>query len=177
MTTRDSVRLTSPVVAYTARSNLQAHILAAQLNDAGIAASVVEDTSTAGISALGLVENIHNPQVFVERSQLAAAGEMLQQLSSSGGNRPEVGEFCYHCGAEIQVSAEACATCGGSLENDLVTEPPASCEASAGLSMNEFFRRSRKWFAIVNMIPVFGMLIVTAVGIVMMFINAMLRLW
>jgi hypothetical protein len=177
MTTRDAVRLTSPVVAYSARNNLQAHILAAQLNDAGIAASVVEDTSTAGMTALGLVENIHNPQVFVEQTQLSTACEMLRQLSSSGGSRPEVEEFCYHCGAEIPASGEACAACGASLENEVVKEQPASYESSVGSSMNDYFRRSRKWFAILNIIPVLGMLVVSVIGFVLMLINAMLRLW
>ncbi len=108
MTMRNAVRLDDPVVACMAKDNLQAHILAAQLDDAGIAAFVVEDTSTAGVTSLGLLDNIHQPQVYVDRRQQSAATETLRQLLSADRNTGEAWDFCCHCGAELQGSAGAC---------------------------------------------------------------------
>ena len=99
MNARSSVLLKDPVVVYSAADNLEAHLISTQLNDVGIAAYTVEDTSTAGVAALGLLHNIHRPQVFVDRDQQSAAADVIQQFHRAKPNKLDVGEFCYHCGA------------------------------------------------------------------------------
>jgi len=47
------VVVNDPVDVYTAAENLEARLVSSHLNDAGIAATVVEDRSPVGVSKLG----------------------------------------------------------------------------------------------------------------------------
>ena len=174
MTTRNAVRLDDPVVAWTARDNLQAQILAAQLDDAGIAAFVVEDTSTAGVTSLCLRNNIHQPQVYVDRRQQNAAIEIIRQLLSADGSTVESRDFCCHCGAGFQGAADTCSACGALIEVD-DDQPAAPVETSFSTSMNAFFRRSRKWCAMANILPIVGMLLFAVIGVVLKLASAIFR--
>ena len=163
MNARSSVLLKDPVVVYSAADNLEAHLISTQLNDVGIAAYTVEDTSTAGVAALGLLHNIHRPQVFVDRDQ---------QFHSAKSNKPDVGEFCYHCGAESQSMANSC---GAVLESDNDHPALSETESDIGQSMNAFFRTTRKWYAIANLVPIAGMIVLGIIGVVLVLVRTLLR--
>jgi hypothetical protein len=117
MTNNDSVRLTEPVVIYTARSNNDAHLLAALLRDAGVSAVAVDDMSAGGFFAFGTLGYLHRPQVFVEQVQAEQAAEFITEFETNR-KRPSDGEFCYYCGASIATGTTECPECNQVLEGD-----------------------------------------------------------
>lgn len=176
MTTQESCRLMDPVVAYVAADNLEAHLIATRLNDAGIPAAVMEDVSNAGVMALGILSNIHNPQVFVSRCNRMQAADILESLKSPASNG-EANQFCYHCGAEATASSESCSACGASIERELdsQTEQPESSNLNAVGAMNTFFRQLGKWAASLSILYVAGMLLIGLFGGLYVVVNSFFR--
>lgn len=103
----------SPVVAYECPSNIQAHLLAAQLCDSHIPAKVIEDTSLGGFDADRSTSSAIKAQIFVEKNQLTAAREVLAKLESISEKDYEK-QFCFHCGLE-SISKTNCSECGSDL--------------------------------------------------------------
>lgn len=65
--------LRDPVAAYTAASNLEAHLICNLLIEAGVPAVAVDDVSQVGTWMFGLVSQFHKPQIWVERDDVARA--------------------------------------------------------------------------------------------------------
>jgi len=111
--------LTSPVCALIARTNVDAQLKAILLNEAGIRAVAVDDISLVGYFALGAIDNLHRPQVFVDQSQLDAAHKLLADHTCVP-SRGESEVFCFHCGADLSASSSVCPECHGRLEAEAV---------------------------------------------------------
>lgn len=112
----NSSPINNPVVLCTSASNHEAHLIAAQLNENGIPAAVVEDQSPVGMTAIGLLPGIHRPQVFIDRSQLDVARDLMASIETL---EPQAaGSFCYHCGGAINYSGKICSECGAQVEQD-----------------------------------------------------------
>jgi len=62
------VPLNDPFAAYNARDVFEAKLVCRLINDDGIEAHVVEDNSMVGVSGLGLLPELHKPQVWIERT-------------------------------------------------------------------------------------------------------------
>jgi hypothetical protein len=97
--------LRDPIAAYNASTNLEAHLIAAMLREAGLEASVVEDLSTAGIWMGGVVGEIHKPQVWIERADVERAKPVLDEFESHARERkraaadaPDIEVLCEECG-------------------------------------------------------------------------------
>ncbi|HEV3025768.1 MAG TPA: hypothetical protein VGX76_25015, partial [Pirellulales bacterium] len=59
--------LQDPVAVYYAATNAEAQVVRSLLVDAGIEAFAVDDVSVGGTWTLGLIPEIHKPQVWVDR--------------------------------------------------------------------------------------------------------------
>lgn len=147
-------QISSPVCVELAQTNVDAQLKAILLNEAGIRAVAVDDISLGGYFALGAIRNIHRPQVFVDKSQLAAAREVLaRQGELSVEEAP--GAFCYHCGVELPSDQEtfSCPECHGLLRDSDDAEVQ-------GLS-DRTIQRGRSLFQVIREISVVAMLVVT----------------
>jgi hypothetical protein len=69
--------LRDPVAVYNAANNVEAHFVRDALLGQGIEAHVIEDVSQVGVWLLGLVPEIHKPQVWVEREDVERAKPIL----------------------------------------------------------------------------------------------------
>ena len=97
--------LEKPVVAYTADSNYDAHLIVAFLRDKGITAVAVEDQSLAGVWGLGTLPQIHKPQVWVEEADLDRA---TVELGSFESNRQEIRHPSSTVLGDVHVTCEDC---------------------------------------------------------------------
>lgn len=99
-----------PFAAYNAASNLEAHLVCGQLQDAGIDAMVIEDVSTTGLWVGGTVSELHKPQVWIERSDIDRARPILADYekhraehqagkrADTDANAPPIEVVCEECG-------------------------------------------------------------------------------
>jgi hypothetical protein len=126
--------LQHPLVVYNAADHVEAHLLCNALVDAGIDAYVIDDVSQVGTSALGLLPEIHKPQIWVERADVERARAILDEhqhrilqrvaASSSGaGDSPSrIRVVCEDCGkaatypASQSGSVQQCPHCGGFVD-------------------------------------------------------------
>ena len=110
----------SPIVAYTANGNLEAHSVVAWLGSNGIHAYAVEDNSGVSLFAFGTISQFHKPQVFVDKPDIERAGELLRQFEEQRDERSKkldnaapITSECDECGA----SSEFPASQGGTTQN------------------------------------------------------------
>jgi hypothetical protein len=96
--------LRHPIAIYTAGTNLEAHCICEMLIVAGIEAAVVEDESRAGAWMLGLLPQIHKPQVWVERTDAERARPLLDAYERQLIEREQIS----FDGAPIYVVCEEC---------------------------------------------------------------------
>lgn len=104
--------LDDPVPAYVADGNLESHIVVRWLEANGVPAHAVEDHSGVSLFALGTISQFHKPQVFVNRSDLERAAELLQEFEDQRNLRrkgtsdaaPIMSE-CEECGATSEFPA------------------------------------------------------------------------
>ncbi len=106
------MNLEKPVVAYTADSNYDAHLIVDFLRNKGITAFAVEDQSTAGVWALGTLPQIHKPRVWVEEADLErATGELAtfeherQEIRHPSVVLGETVVTCEDCGKQTSFAA------------------------------------------------------------------------
>ena len=69
--------LANPTAVYAASTNQEAMLLKHLLIEAGIEADITEDLSMAGLWMGGTAPQIHNPKVWVDRTQAEAAAGIL----------------------------------------------------------------------------------------------------
>jgi hypothetical protein len=126
------MELRDPVAAHTASSNVEAQLVCELLVQAGVAATVVEDVSTAGLWVGGTVSEIHRPQVWIERADSEADRKLLsdyeerqrqrrdRQQSSDFGEK--VTAVCEECGRAAEFAAaqrgsiQDCPHCGAYMD-------------------------------------------------------------
>jgi hypothetical protein len=120
--------LRDPVAIYNAATNLDAALVSELLNGAGIQAYAVEDVSLAGQWMFGLLPEIHKPQVWIERADMAKAKPILEKYESDhkrpyeGSNAEIVTAVCEDCGQESkfpvsrQGFVETCQHCGAYMD-------------------------------------------------------------
>jgi len=121
--------LTEPVAVYNAGTNMEAVVVCEALNASGIEAHVVEDASPAGMWMFGLLPEIHRPQVWVERANVAAAEEVLakyeqgrQQDAAKVRASTLIPAQCEECGKHLVFTAdregaiETCPVCGAYVD-------------------------------------------------------------
>ena len=101
------------------------------LVEAGIEAFAVEDNSPAGMYALGVVSQIHKPQVWVDRTRVEEARRLIARHERQPDFRPErpKGEFCYKCGEGVRQGALKCPACGETLDWSEEATAPSSLDA------------------------------------------------
>lgn len=114
-----------PIAAYNAASNLEAHMVCGQLQDAGIEATVIEDISTTGLWVGGTISELHKPQVWIERCDIDRARLVLENFEQHRAehqmgkravtphNAPAIHVVCEECGK----SSEFPASKKGMVEN------------------------------------------------------------
>jgi hypothetical protein len=122
--------LRDPVAVYNAANNVEAHLLRNALGTAGVEAFVTEDISQ-GI--LGLIPEIHKPQVWVERADVERvkpilddyerrAAELRDANTQDEQTETAVEVVCEECGERsaypaIQLgSVQQCPHCGAYVD-------------------------------------------------------------
>lgn len=121
--------LRDPFAAYNAGTNIEAHLVCRMLNEAGIEAAVIEDISAAGIEWVGLLSEIHKPQVWIERADIERAKPILDEYEQRAAERRKTesdGEpidvTCEECGqtseypATQKGSVQSCSHCGAYVD-------------------------------------------------------------
>ncbi|MEM9586401.1 MAG: hypothetical protein AAGA03_03895 [Planctomycetota bacterium] len=98
--------LKDPIAAYIAEGNAEAHAIVNWLTFHGVKAHAVEDHSGAGQSAFGLVNQFHQPKVFVQRADKQQAAKLLAQFEENKRAKlreledaPSISSECEDCGA------------------------------------------------------------------------------
>jgi hypothetical protein len=99
------MNLEKPVVAYTADSNYDAHLIVEFLRNKGVTAFAVEDQSLAGVWGLGTLPQIHKPQVWVEEADLDRA---TVELTSFEHERQEIRHPSNTVLGNVNVTCEDC---------------------------------------------------------------------
>jgi hypothetical protein len=100
--------LRDPVAVYNAANNLEAVFVRDALIDAGLEAFVTENLSQIGTWVGGLVPELHKPQVWVERVDIARAKPVLDEFerraaelrtaSVANAAGPPIEAVCEECG-------------------------------------------------------------------------------
>ncbi len=121
--------LRDPFAAYNAGDNIEAHLVCTMLNDAGIAAVVIEDISQAGGWLGGWIAEIHKPQVWIERADIERVKPLLDEYEHRAAERRKTesdGEpievTCEECGetsefpATQKGSVQSCPHCGAYVD-------------------------------------------------------------
>ena len=72
--------LRDPVAVYNAANNPEIYLVQNALEAAGIESHVTEDNTMMGFSNLGIISNIHKPQVWVDRDDLDRAKPVLDEF-------------------------------------------------------------------------------------------------
>jgi hypothetical protein len=139
--------LRDPVAVYNAANNLEAHFVCEALAAAGVEAYPTEDVSQIGTWVGGLVPELHKPQVWVEREDVARAVPVLEdferrkaELQSEGGGDagPPIEVVCEECGsqslfpAEQRGSVQQCPHCGEYLDVGAAEVPEGWEEGGEG---------------------------------------------
>ena len=97
--------LRDPVAVYNALNNAELYLVQSALADSGIEAFVTEDNSQGGASALGLIPELHKPQVWVERADVERAWPILEAFEK---RQAELQPAASGAGEDILVECEEC---------------------------------------------------------------------
>jgi hypothetical protein len=126
--------LRDPIAAYNAANNVEAHLVRNALIHSGVEAFVTEDVSQVGTWMLGLIPEIHKPQVWIERADIERAKPILEEyerraaelrdagIQDEAPAEPEVQVVCEKCGqcsafpAVQRGSVQQCQHCGAYVD-------------------------------------------------------------
>ena len=86
--------LRDPVAVYNAANNVEANLVKIALLNSGVQAYVTEDVSQVGVWSLGLLPEVHKPQVWVDKADLERARPILEEYErrSMDPTRSDSGE-------------------------------------------------------------------------------------
>jgi len=148
-----SVELESPVPVHKAANNAEAQLIAVLLTESGIPAYAVDDVSTVGYFALGTLPALLRPMVYVDKSRLTEARELL--AAHREGNIKSVSAgFCHYCGAPWPEGAPApqyCPDCGGTLSVESEASPESDMPYAS--RSRRVFLTMRRGLAILALLP------------------------
>jgi hypothetical protein len=101
------MHLKDPLKIYTAESNIEAHLIVEMLQSNGIKAFAEEDLSTVTLWAFGRISQIHQPNVWIERSSESAATKLIdafeerkQERASASEADAQIVVLCEDCGQQ-----------------------------------------------------------------------------
>ena len=133
------MNLKDPVPAYNGANNIEVHLLQRMLEDAGVEAYAMEDVSPVGLWMLGLLPEIHKPQVWIERADIDRAKPILDDYERHIAERAGAGEAadkakpvkitCEECHKETAFphaqlgSVQLCPACGAYIDVTLDDTP------------------------------------------------------
>lgn len=118
-----------PVVAYTAATNLDAHVIVRMLEANGVPAFVIEDQSGVSLWMLGTISQFHQPRIWVEEALAEQAKELIRAFEEknvtrshregSGGSLATECEQCGHTTVfpdSMNGTTQDCGHCGGFVD-------------------------------------------------------------
>jgi hypothetical protein len=125
--------ITNPISAYNAENNAEAHLLCNYLEQNGIEAHATLDESLAGYWSFGILPEIHKPQVWIDKSNAAAAAVLLAQYetdlarrrtdrAAKESNSSPIDAVCEDCGKSTTFPAskngtvQDCSHCGAFMD-------------------------------------------------------------
>ena len=124
--------LKHPVAIYNAANNVEAQLICNFLIDAGIEAFAMADVSQVGVWMLGLLPEIHKPQVWVDRDSVSRALPLVQEYerrqserrhsSSQGDANGKIEAICEECGRSSEFlrsqhgTVQDCPLCGKMMD-------------------------------------------------------------
>src|SRR5262245_52140170 len=125
--------LRDPVAVYNAANNTEAQMVRNALVSSGVEAYVTEDISQVGTYIFGLIPEIHKPQVWVDRDDVARATLLLEQYEQRSAQLrgtaadgetavTPVEVVCESCGhratfpGEQRGSVQECPECGAYVD-------------------------------------------------------------
>jgi len=135
--------LQDPVAVYDAANNVEAQLVKMFLVESGVEAFAVEDVSLVGYWMLGILPEIHKPQVFVNKADVERALRLLAEYESQAAERERLSReadaatashikvACEECGATTSFpssqggSVQMCPRCGGYVDVGEVDEADA----------------------------------------------------
>ena len=100
------MELKEPVKVFTASSNEEAHSIAQLLTASGIPAHAVDDHTAIGGLLFGMPGRVQMPQVFVDKSTVEQASQLLVEYEKTARSR----NLPAKSGAEISAQCEDCGT-------------------------------------------------------------------
>lgn len=100
--------LRDPFAAYTAISNIEAHLICQLLQTAGIPAAAIEDVSQVGTWMGGTLAGIHNPTVWIERADADRAKPVLIEYEERAAERRAIEQGEQEAGPPIEVICDEC---------------------------------------------------------------------
>jgi len=130
--------LSDPVAVYTARNNVEAHLVCGALTTAGVEAHVIEDLNIANLSIAGPLFEIHRPQVWVNRDDVERAQPVLldyetrqaERFAAERATALPIRVTCEDCGAQavfdyaLAGTVQDCPHCGAYLDVGLEEDGP-----------------------------------------------------
>jgi len=106
-----------PLKAFIAANNPEAHLVCNLLQNSGVNALVVEDVTQVGTWMLGMVSQIHKPEVWIdgvdrERAQTILAGyeRRTAELNGRNSDGPPIEIMCDACGRVVMFPAAQAGT-------------------------------------------------------------------
>lgn len=128
------------VAVYSATNNVEVALVCNLLANEGIEAKPVEDVSYVGMTGLGLLPQIHKPQVWVSRRDADQARAILEKYeqwllervnaAQASADAATLEAVCEECGrssmfpASLKGSVQDCPHCGQTMD----VEPPMANE-------------------------------------------------
>ena len=100
--------LKDPVAVYNAANNTDAQNVCFALQQSGIEAHTIEDISPGGFWSLGVLPEIHKPQVFVERADVERSVPIIEQFEQTRQRRQARGDSIAAADEPVEAECEDC---------------------------------------------------------------------
>ena len=123
------MELKNPKIAYTAASNVEAHMIVELLLSNGIPAHAVEDQSGVSMWSFGTISQFHQPNVWVDETSLEQAEELIRDYEEKRRQRErpretggEIETVCEDCGKvtsfpdSLDGTTQECSQCGAYVD-------------------------------------------------------------
>ncbi len=118
-----------PVVVYTAKTNVEAHLIVKMLENNGVPAYAVEDQSGASLFSFGILHQFHKPKIWVDEVMFDQAAKRLQDFEEKNRTRnalqkgsEDINAVCEECGKttafaySLDGTTQECLHCGSYLD-------------------------------------------------------------